>query len=118
MTTHDDYASLPMVDPAGEKGLLAVGRRRYLLKLIVERELQARYSGSFLGMIWSYVNPLTQFVIYWFVVGKIMGAARNTEEYAVHVFAGLLGVHFFTESFNAGTRSIATACWYWVRDSA
>ncbi|HSX66295.1 ABC transporter permease [Nocardioides sp.] len=101
-----DYASLPLVDPAGESGLLAVGRKQYLLRLLVRRELTARYSGSFLGLLWSYFNPLTQLFIYWFVMGKIMGMAGKTEQFAIHVFVGLIAVHFFTETFNAGTRSI------------
>lgn len=101
-----DYANLPLVDPAGESGLLAVGRKQYLLRLLVRRELTARYSGSFLGLLWSYFNPLTQLFIYWFVMGKIMGMAGKTEQFAIHVFVGLIAVHFFTETFNAGTRSI------------
>jgi len=95
----------PLVAPSGSSGLLEVFRRRYLLKLLVRRELSARYSGSVLGMVWSYVNPLSQLFIYWFVMGKIMGMDR-TENFAIHVFTGLLIVHFFTETFNAGTRSI------------
>lgn len=101
-----DYASLPLVDPAGESGLLAVGKKQYLLRLLVVRELTARYSGSFLGLLWSYFNPLTQLFIYWFIMGKVMGMADRTENFAVYVFCGLIAVHFFTETFNAGTRSI------------
>lgn len=101
-----NYADLPLVDPAGESGLLAVARKQYLLRLLVGRELNARYSGSFLGLIWSYFNPLTQLFIYWFVMGKIMGMAGRTEQFAIHVFVGLIAVHFFTETLNAGTRSI------------
>lgn len=101
-----DYASLPLVDPAGESGLLAVGKKGYLLRLLVARELTARYSGSFLGLLWSYFNPLTQLFIYWFVMGTVMGMAGRTENFAIYVFCGLIAVHFFTETFNAGTRSI------------
>jgi ABC-2 type transport system permease protein len=96
----------PLGDPASGSGLLEVFRRRYLLKLLVRRELSARYSGSVLGMVWSYINPLTQLFIYWFVMGKIMGMDRRTDNFAIHVFTGLIIVHFFVETFNAGTRSI------------
>lgn len=100
------YAALPLVDPAAGNGLLAVTRHRYLLKLLVRRELQARYSGSVLGMAWSYFNPLSQLFIYWFVMGKIMGMDKGVENFAVHIFVGLMAVHFFNETFSAGTRSI------------
>ncbi len=101
-----DYADLPLVDPAGESGLLAVGKKQYLLRLLVVRELTARYSGSFLGLLWSYFNPLTQLFIYWFIMGKVMGMSGQTENFAIYVFCGLIAVHFFNETFNAGTRSI------------
>jgi ABC-2 type transport system permease protein len=102
----EGYADLPLVDPAGGNGLLEVTKHRYLLKLLVRRELQARYSGSVFGMAWSYVNPLSQLFIYWFVMGRIMGMGDKVENFAIHVFVGLMTVHFFTETFNAGTRSI------------
>lgn len=94
----------PWVDPAPRRGLIEVFHRRYLLRLLVRREISARYSGSFLGFIWSYINPLSQLFIYWFVMQKIIG--RGGENFAVHVFSALVVVHFFTETFNAGTRSI------------
>ncbi|WP_296607127.1 ABC transporter permease [Nocardioides sp.] len=94
----------PLSPPAPRAGLLEVFRRRYLLRMLVQRELSARYQGSVLGLLWSYINPLSQLFIYWFVMGKIMG--RSTEMFAVHVFCGLIVVQFFVETFNAGTRSI------------
>jgi ABC-2 type transport system permease protein len=96
----------PLSPPWSEQGLLEVFRHRYILSLLVRRELAARYQGSVLGLLWSYVNPLSQFFIYYFVMGILFGRAQRTEDFAVHVFAGLIVVHFFIETMNAGTRSI------------
>jgi ABC-2 type transport system permease protein len=96
----------PLRPPWSEQGLLEVFRHRYILTLLVRREIAARYQGSVLGLLWSYVNPLSQFFIYYFVMGILFGRAQRTEDFAVHVFAGLIIVHFFTETMNAGTRSI------------
>lgn len=95
----------PLVSPAPKAGLIDVFRRRYLLRMLVQREISARYQGSFLGLLWSYINPLSQLFIYWFVMGIIIGRGR-TEMFAIHVFCGLIVVQFFVETFNAGTRSI------------
>ena len=100
-----NIAEQPLVPPSSTSGLLEVFRRRYLLRLLVRREISARYQGSVLGMIWSYVNPLSQFLIYYFVLGVIVGLNR-VENFAIHVFCGLIIVHFFNETANAGTRSI------------
>ena len=95
----------PLSPPAPRAGLLEVFRHRYLLTMLVKREISARYQGSFLGLLWSYINPLSQLFIYWFVFGIILGRGR-VEMFAVHVFCGLVVVQFFVETFNAGTRSI------------
>lgn len=96
----------PLVEPGASLGLVSVAKRRYLLKLLVQREVSSRYANSALGLFWSYMNPATQFFIYWFVIGEIMGASHNMEAYPLHVFAGLIVVHFYNETFGAGTRSI------------
>ncbi|KQY56486.1 MULTISPECIES: ABC transporter permease [unclassified Nocardioides] len=96
----------PLVPPSGGQGLGEVFRRRYLLRLLVRREISARYQGSFLGFLWSYINPLSQFFIYWFVIGLVMGLHKDVQNFAIHMFTGIIVVHFFTETFNAGTRSI------------
>ena len=96
----------PLRPPWSQQGLLEVFRHRYILSLLVRREIAARYQGSVLGLVWSYVNPLTQFFIYYFVMGILFGRANRVENFAIHVFAGLIIVHFFVETMNAGTRSI------------
>lgn len=106
MSSPTQPVDAPLVPPSGDSGLLEVFRRRYLLRLLVKREISARYQGSVLGMFWSYLNPLSQLFMFWFILGKIVGLDRRAENFAVHVFCGLIIVFFFTETFNAGTRSI------------
>jgi ABC-2 type transport system permease protein len=96
----------PLRPPWSQQGLIEVFRHRYILTLLVRREIAARYQASVLGLLWSYVNPLSQFFIYYFVMGILFGRANRTEAFAIHVFTGLIIVHFFTETMNAGTRSI------------
>ncbi len=96
----------PLVSPAATSGLLEVFRRRYLLRLLVRREISARYSGSFLGLFWSYIQPAIKLGLYYFVFQILIGRGAKIDNFAIHVFAGLVLVHYFTETFVAGTRSI------------
>jgi ABC-2 type transport system permease protein len=100
------HVDAPLASPASTTGLLEVFRRRYLLKLLVNREISARYQGSFLGLLWSYINPLSQFLIYYVVIGVLFGLHQDVENFAIHMFCGIIIVHFFNETFGAGTRSI------------
>ena len=42
-------------------------RYRGLIQSLVIRELKARYRGSVLGFLWSFINPLLLLSIYTFV---------------------------------------------------
>jgi ABC-2 type transport system permease protein len=99
-------ADQPLVSPFESAGLIDVFRRRYLLKLLVQKEVQSRYQGSLLGVLWSYVQPLVRFCMYFFVIGLVFGLHKSVPNFAIHMFAALAGVHFFTETFSSGTRSI------------
>ena len=100
-----DLAQMPLVDPADKGGLVSVFRRRHLLRLMVKRELRARYIDSKFGLAWSYINPITRFFTFYFVFGVIIGRGA-IPHFAIHLFAGMVLVNLFVESFNAGTRSI------------
>src|SRR4051794_12379110 len=100
-----DLAHVPMVDPTAKGGLVGVLRRRYLLSLMVKRELHARYIDSKMGLAWSYINPLSRFLTFYFVFGIIMGRGA-VPHFAIHLFAGMVLVNLFGESFASGTRSI------------
>lgn len=96
----------PLAPPGPSGGLLDVFRRRYLLRLLVSKELKARYQGSFLGLLWSYVKPAVRFSVYFVVMGIILELNRRAENFAIHLFTGMVLVHYFTETFSSGTRSI------------
>jgi len=100
-----DLDHVPLVDPTAKGGLVGVLRRRYLLSLMVKRELRARYIGSKMGLAWSYINPLSRFLTFYFVFGIILGRGQ-IPHFAIHLFAGMVVVNLFTESFTSGTRSI------------
>lgn len=96
----------PLVSPSDRGGLQHVFRERYLLKLLVRKELAARYQGSVLGLFWSYVQPAVRFSAYFFVIGYVFALHKNMTNFAIHIFAGMVMVHYFTETFTSGTRSI------------
>ena len=96
----------PLAEPGATAGLLDVFRRHYLLRLLVRKGIQSRYSGSLLGLLWSYIQPGVQFGLYFFVMGIVLGLHRGVPNFAVHLFSAMVMVHFFTETFSGGTRSI------------
>ena len=107
MTTTADPATAPELrDPAGGGGLIDVLRRRYLLRLLVRKELKLRYQGTVLGVVWSYIQPLTRFCVYFLIIGVVLGLNRSVPNFAVHIVSGLVMVHFFSETFRSTTGSV------------
>ena len=96
----------PLAPPSANGGLVDVFRRRYLLRLLVQKEIRARYQGSVLGLLWSYVQPLVRFSMYFFVIGLVLGLHKDVPNFAIHMFTAIVVVGFFTETFTSGTRSI------------
>ena len=71
-------------------------RYRGLIQSLVARELKARYRGSVLGFLWSFVNPLLLLLIYSFVFTKIIpNESLPGQPYAVFLFCGLLPWNWF-----------------------
>jgi ABC-2 type transport system permease protein len=100
-------ASLPeLVEPGRGRGLLDVARNRFLLRLIVRKELRVRYRGSVLGLFWSYVKPAVQFGVYFLALGVFLRLNDSLEDFAVYLFSGLVVLNFFGEAFGNAARSI------------
>ncbi len=104
MVRHPADPLEPMVNPGRVGGLRDVFRRRYLLKLLVRKELRVRYQGSIIGFAWSYVKPAVRFLMYYYIIGLIL--SRNTENRPLHIFSGMIMAAFFTNALSAGTKSV------------
>lgn len=83
-------------------------RYRGLIQALVARELKARYRGSVLGFVWSFVNPLLLLSIYSFVFTTIMRSddPRTPRPFAVFLFSGLLPWTWFSASLTEATSSL------------
>ena len=102
----DRVVDAPLVDPAPRGGIREVVQNRYLLRLIVGRQLAQQYAASVLGLLWSYIQPGLRFVVYFFVFGVVLTSHAGTPHFALRLFAGMVFVHYFTETWGGGTRSI------------
>lgn len=100
-----DLESIPLAPPAAT-GLREVVRRRYLLSMLVRNTIQSRYQGTVLGWLWSYLQPAIRFCMFFFLFQVMIGRGSGMENFAIHLFSGMVVVHFFTETFNGGTQSL------------
>ncbi len=82
------------------KLLKSLYQYRELLKSNVKKEIRGKYKGSFLGVLWSFVNPLLQILVYAIVFPYIMRV--KTDNYLVFLIIGIIPWTFFTYVLNQG----------------
>jgi ABC-type polysaccharide/polyol phosphate export permease len=81
---------------------------RELIQLLVKRDIAVRYKRSFLGLLWTLLNPLLTSLVLWFVFIEIFSARLpDGTQFAPYLLAGVLLVTFFTQGFNQAADSIA-----------
>ena len=71
---------------------------RELLKTSVKKEIRGKYKNSFLGVIWSFLNPLLQIAVYDLI---FQGILKNPQEnYAIFLCAALIPWTFFSTTIS------------------
>lgn len=77
---------------------------REFLKSNVKKEIRGKYKGSFLGVVWSFLNPLLSVVVYAIIFPYIM--RMEMDNYLIYLITGIIPWTFFTMSVNSGMISI------------
>lgn len=84
--------------------LAVIWRNAGLIRSLTQRELAARYRGSWLGFSWPVLQPMLLLAVYTFVFSFVFGATwpgiydSAVAGYAVVVFTGLVTFNIFAES--------------------
>ena len=77
---------------------------RELLKTSVKKEVRSKYKNSFLGVVWSFLNPLLQIVVYAIIFSLIL--KNKQENYAIFLCCGIIPWTFFSSAINKSAFTI------------
>ncbi|QCR18899.1 ABC transporter permease [Agrococcus sp. SGAir0287] len=80
-------------------------RYRHSLWLLTSRDLRVRYSTSFLGYLWSVLDPLAMSAIYYFVFTVVFQRDVGYEPYIVFLLSGLLPWMWMSGAVSDSTRA-------------
>ena len=84
--------------------LLAAWRYRFFVFSSIKTELRSKFARSSLGGLWMILNPLSQVLIFAFVLSAVLSAKLpgidNQYAYAIYLMAGTLGWSLFAEIVN------------------
>ena len=93
--------------------LWGIWKGRELLKQLVRRNIEARYKGTIMGLVWMVVTPLVMLAVYTFVFGLVFkarwgaGFGDSKAAFALILFCGMAVFNIFSESVN-GSVGIVT----------
>ena len=78
--------------------------RKLLLQFSIN-DFKSRYAGSFLGILWAFINPLFTVLIYWLVFGVGLKAQMIDAKYPfiVYLVTGMIPWFFFSDAFASTT---------------
>lgn len=108
--------SIKVISPVGESVVrffnpirifVHLWQYRDLIRQLTWREVVGRYKGSFVGLGWSFIQPLLMLCVYTFVFSIIFKArwGVNPDEsraaFAIALFMGLITFSLFSEMANA-----------------
>ncbi|MGN1169857.1 MAG: ABC transporter permease, partial [Acutalibacteraceae bacterium] len=93
--------------PSFKQYLKNAYKYRYLMQEIVRKNVKLQYRNSFLGIFWTFLQPLLTMIVLVFIFGTIFGKSNDGVVcYPVFLLTGRLIYEFFTQSTKRAMRSI------------
>ena len=87
-------------------------QNRRLIWKLAKNDFKTRYAGSYLGIIWAFVQPIITVVMYWFVFeialpSRAVAVKGDIEiPYILWLIAGIVPWFFFSEALSNGTNAL------------
>jgi ABC-type polysaccharide/polyol phosphate export systems, permease component len=78
-----------------------------LILELAKNDFKTKYAGSYLGVVWGYIQPIVTIVVYWFVfqVGLRVSPADSSIPFALWFISGLIPWFFFSDALSNATNS-------------
>ena len=77
---------------------------RFLFEELVKRDFKVKYKGTFLGVVWSILSPLLNFLVMKIVFTEFFG--RTTAHYSIFLFSGNIIYAYFSEATRSGMMAL------------
>ncbi|MBE6015176.1 MAG: ABC transporter permease [Lachnospiraceae bacterium] len=87
-------------------------KNRKLVGTLAFNDFKTQFSGSYLGTIWAFIQPVVTVCVYWFVFEKALHASGVglkdgiAVPFVLWLIAGLVPWFYFSDALNGGTNSL------------
>ncbi len=82
-------------------------QNRRLIMNLSKNDFKTKYAGSYLGIVWAFIQPIVTILVYCFVftVGFRSGDVANYP-FVLYLISGMVPWLFFQDALNGGTNSL------------
>lgn len=82
-------------------------QNRTMILRLGKNDFKTRFAGSYLGIIWAFIQPVVTVLVYWFVfqVG-FRSSPVGDFPFVLWLTTGMVPWFFFSEAWNSGTNSL------------
>lgn len=82
-------------------------KNRRLIWKLSKNDFKTRFAGSYLGIIWAFIQPVVTILVYWFVFGVGFRSGQEMAyPFVLYLVAGMVPWLFFSEALNSGTNAL------------
>ncbi|WP_455717124.1 ABC transporter permease [Anaerosporobacter sp.] len=87
--------------------IIEIFKNRKLVLQLAKNDFKTRFAGSYLGVIWAFVQPIVTVIVYWFVFQMAFKSGNiGDSPFILWLVAGLVSWFFFAEAINSATVSL------------
>lgn len=84
-----------------------VKNSKALMLNLAKNDFKTKYVGSYLGIVWAFVQPVITILVYWFVFGiGLKSGDVGDIPFVLWLVAGLVPWFFFSDALSAGTSTM------------
>lgn len=80
------------------------GKYRNLLGELVKKDIKLKYRNSYLGVIWTMLEPLLTMIVLTIVFSELLG--KGTKDFPVYILTGRLLFSFYSNGTKAALKAV------------
>ncbi len=82
-------------------------KNRKMALTLARNDFKTKYAGSYLGILWAFIQPVVTILVYWFIFSVGFRTGRTGEHpYVLVIVTGLVPWFFFSDGLNGGTNAL------------
>lgn len=86
---------------------LELYHNRKLILSLAKNDFKTKYAGSYLGIVWAFIQPVVTVMVYWFVFSVGLKAGKMDEyPFVIYLITGIVPWFFFQDALNGGTNAL------------